>query len=60
MMDDTMTSNIRKTTNKILEAMDEGTLSPTQVAEAALRFMSEDEVALLAHNEEFFMEEDDD
>ena len=50
---------IREITNKIHAAMDEGTLSPLQVAEAALRFLSEDDVAQMAHNEEFFMHEDD-
>jgi hypothetical protein len=51
---------IREITNKIHAAMDEGTLSPLQVAEAALRFLSEDDVAQMAHNEEFFMHEDED
>jgi hypothetical protein len=50
---------LREVTNKILGAIDEGLLTPQQVAEAALRFLSEDDVAKMAHNEEFFVTEDD-
>jgi hypothetical protein len=55
-----MNTSIRATTNKILAAMDDGLLTPQQVAEAALRFLSEDDVAQMAHNEEFFSNEDQD
>jgi hypothetical protein len=54
-----MNTSIRATTKKILAAMDDGLLTPQQVAEAALRFLSEDDVAKMAHNEEFFSNEDD-
>lgn len=47
----------RKVTVRILEAADEGTLSWQQIAEAAMRAMSEDDVALMAHNEEFFLDD---
>jgi hypothetical protein len=47
----------RETTNKILAAIEEGTLSWQQVAEGALAYMSEDDVAAMAHNEEFFLYE---
>jgi len=47
----------REITNKIYEAVDEGLLSWEQIAEAAMRFMSEDDVAKMAHNEEFFLHE---
>ena len=57
---DNMTSAIREVTNKIHAAMEEGTLTPIQVAEAALRFLSESDVVLMAHNEEFFLNEDAD
>ena len=50
---------IREVTNKIHAAMEEGTLTPLQVAEAALRFLSEDDVATMAHNEEFFHYEEE-
>lgn len=48
----------REITNKIYEAIDEGMLTWEQVGEAALRFMSEMDVAQMAHNEEFFLYED--
>jgi hypothetical protein len=50
---------VRKITNKIYDAVDEGILTWQQVAEGALRAMSEDSVALMAHNEEFFLYEDE-
>jgi hypothetical protein len=50
----------REITNKVHAALEDGTLSYQQVAEAALIFLSEDDVARMAHNEEFFMYEDDD
>jgi len=53
-------ANARQMTNKIYDAVDEGLLTWEQVAEAALRYMSEDEVADMAHNEEFFMWEEED
>jgi hypothetical protein len=49
----------RKITNRIHDALDNGTLSYQQVAEAALIFMNEDQVAEMAHAEEFFAYEDD-
>ena len=55
-----MNTATRAITNKILAAMDDGLLTPQQVAEAALRFLSEDDVAKMAHNEEFFFNEDED
>ena len=50
----------REITNKVHAALEDGTLSYQQVAEAALIFLSEDDVARMAHNEEFFMYEDED
>lgn len=49
----------RKVTNKIYDAVEEGVLTWEQVAQAALRFMSDDDVATMAHNEEFFAYEDE-
>jgi hypothetical protein len=46
-------------TNKIYAAVDEGILTWQQVAEGALQYMSEDDVAEMAHNEEFFLYEDE-
>jgi hypothetical protein len=41
----------RAMTNKLLEMMDEGTLDPRLLAESALRYMSEDDVADMARCE---------
>jgi hypothetical protein len=49
----------REITNKIHDAVAEGILSWQQVAEGALAFMSEQQVADMAHSEEFFIYEDD-
>jgi hypothetical protein len=50
---------IREITNKLHAAMEDGTLTPIQVAEAALRFLNESDVATMAHNEEFFLYEEE-
>jgi hypothetical protein len=56
----------RGATNKILELIDEGVLRAETVVMAALKYMSEDEVADMAHINEFAQlwedeeEEDDD
>ena len=51
----------REATNKILEMIEEGILDPETVVTCALKYMSEDEVADMAHiNELFPMEEDED
>ena len=58
-----MAHDTRKVTNKIYDAVDQGTLTWEQVAVGALQYMSEDDVAAMAHNEEFFLyeeEEDED
>ena len=53
-------ANARQMTNKIYDAVNEGLLTWEQVAEAALCYMSEDEVADMAHSNEFFMWEEED
>lgn len=50
----------RKTHNKILEAIAEGSLTAQAVAEACLAYMSEDDVADMAHCNDFFHDGDDD
>lgn len=50
---------VREVTNKIFDAVDEGTLSWEQVARGALQYMSEQDIAEMAHNEEFFLYEDE-
>ena len=49
----------REATNKILEMIDEGMLDRDTVIMAALKYMSEDDVADMAHANEFFMFEED-
>lgn len=49
----------RKATNKILELVDEGVLDARQTLLAALVFMSEDEVADMAHHNGLLEEEED-
>ena len=43
----------RNATNRILELIEEGVLRPETVVMAALKYMSEDEVADMAHINEF-------
>lgn len=50
----------REATNRIYEMMEEGILSAEAVAEAALQYMSEDEVRDMAHANEFFFDDEDD
>lgn len=50
----------REYTNKILEAVDGGVFSPTMVMEAALNWMSEDDVKEICERYEWFDVEDDD
>lgn len=49
---------VREITNKIYDAVEEGTLTWQQVAEGALAWMSEQQVADMARSEEFFLYED--
>ena len=48
----------REATNKILEMVEEGLLDRDTVIMACLKYMSEDEVADMAHCNEFFEGED--
>jgi len=50
----------RKVTNQLLELIDDGILDPQTVLEACLKYMSEDDVADMAHSNEFLEEEEDD
>jgi hypothetical protein len=49
----------RKITNKILEYVEEGLLDKDNVIMACLKYMSEDDVADMAHANEFFMDEEE-
>ena len=50
----------RKVTNQLLELIEDGILDPQTVLEACLQYMSEDDVADMAHSNEFLEEEEDD
>ena len=49
----------RQATNKILEMVEEGVLDRDTVIMACLKYMSEDDVADMAHLNEFFMFDED-
>lgn len=53
-------SNVRKVTSRLFELMDEGALDPRKVAEACLTYMSEPDVADMAHTEGLYEDEEDD
>lgn len=52
-------SNVRQATIKVIELCEEGVLSWEAVALAALRYMSEDDVADMAHQYEWIEEEEE-
>jgi hypothetical protein len=52
-------ANTRKTTNTILELMDEGVFDPRAIAEMCLTYMSESEVADMARINGLIADEDE-
>lgn len=52
-------TSLREVSIKLMEAVDEGMLTWQQIAEAALRYMPEDEVADMAKKNELLMPEED-
>jgi len=52
--------NVRQATDKILEMVEEGILDKDTVIMACLKYMSEDDVADMAHCNEFFLEDEED
>ena len=50
----------REATNKILEMVDDGILDKDTVIMSCLKYMSEDDVADMAHANEFFINEKED
>lgn len=52
-------SNVRQATIKVIELCEEGVISWEAVALAALRYMSEDDVADMAHQYEWIEEEEE-
>jgi hypothetical protein len=51
---------MREATNRVLELVEEGLLDRDTVIMACLKYMSEDDVADMAHSNEFFLDEDED
>ena len=49
---------VRKATIKVLEMADEGLISYRALAEMALKWMSEDDVAAMCKANELYLEED--
>ena len=49
----------REATNKILEMVDDGILDKDTVIMSCLKYMSEDDVADMAHANEFFINEEE-
>jgi hypothetical protein len=50
----------RKVTNQLLELVDDGILDPRVVILACLSYMSEDDVADMAHCNKLILEEEED
>lgn len=53
-------SGVRQATDKILEMVEEGILDKDTVIMSCLKYMSEDDVADMAHANEFFINEEED
>tara|TARA_E500000331_G_scaffold133437_1_gene130441 strand:- start:1421 stop:1591 length:171 start_codon:yes stop_codon:yes gene_type:complete len=49
----------RQATDKILEMVEQGILDRDTVIMSCLKYMSEDDVADMAHSNEFFINEDE-
>ena len=54
-----MSVNVREATDKILEMVEEGILDKDMVIMSCLKYMSEDDVADMAHCNEFFLNEEE-
>ena len=52
-------SDVRQATNRVLEMVEEGILDKDTVIMSCLKYMSEDDVADMAHSNEFFMTTND-
>ena len=53
-------TGVRQATDKILEMVEEGILDRDTVIMSCLKYMSEDDVADMAHSNEFFNNEEED
>lgn len=54
-----MKTQTRKTATKLLELVEQGVLDPMSVLEAALDYMSEDDVEDMAWSNQFLSEDDE-
>ena len=52
-------TGVRQATDKILEMVEEGILDKDTVIMSCLKYMSEDDVADMAHSNEFFINEEE-
>ena len=52
-------SDVRQATDKILEMVEEGILDRDMVIMSCLKYMSEDDVADMAHSNEFFINDEE-
>jgi len=52
-------SDVRQATDKILEMVEEGILDRDTVIMSCLKYMAEDEVADMAHMNEFFINDEE-
>lgn len=57
--DDSIRPDIRVTTNKVLEMIDEGLLDPKQVVLMCLKWMSEEEVKEMCKANELDLDQED-
>jgi hypothetical protein len=53
-------TGVRQATDKILEMVEEGILDKDTVIMSCLKYMSEDDVADMAHSNEFFINDEED
>lgn len=51
---------LREYTNKLMEAMDNGSIDPKDVAEMCLMYMSERDVKDMCQDNDLFQEDDED
>jgi hypothetical protein len=54
------TRNTRKSTNRLLEMIEDGSINPKDVVMMCVKFMSEDDVAEMCRINEVFHEEEED
>ena len=58
--DDLIRHNTRKSTNRLLEMVENGSIDPKDVVMMCVKFMSEDDVDEMCRINEVFVEEDED